>query len=346
MKEQGIKAKLKNSILVTMMQHVGKDVLEILDKAMTDLFVNINMEEITTLPAEVQNSVDEQNKYIIQLFLYKKRELRDGTKEGYLNAIKRLLLQVEKPLTLVDDIDICYYLNCYEKRNIHTTGKMNQNTTVNNERRYLSAFFTWMRIEKLRPDNPVESTAKRKEIRKPIDYFKKEEMAALCDYCQTKRERALIEVLRSTGARVGEVISVTRDMIDWATGDIIIMGEKGNRFRPIYLDEDARYHLKKYIDSREDDSPYLFVHEKATHEQLQDCGIRNILKRIAKRAKLKCRVYPHKMRKTLGMRLKNSGVDIGTIQEVLGHATPAVTAIYYAQSTPETLRGVRMRCAG
>lgn len=75
------------------------------------------------------------------------------------------------------------------------------------------------------------------------------------------------------------------------------------------------------------------------------CGIRSVLKTIGKRAGIKSRVYPHKMRKTLGMNLKNKGVDIGTIQEIMGHASPAVTAQYYAQSTPETLRSVRKRVA-
>lgn len=119
--------------------------------------------------------------------------------------------------------------------------------------------------------------------------------------------------------------------------------EKSGRYRTIYLDEVARYHLQKYISQREDDDPALFVASRKPFGRLHTCGIRNILKQIAKREGMQCRVYPHKLRKTLGMNLKNSGVDLGSIQEILGHSNPAVTSRYYAESTPDTLRSVRKR---
>ncbi|MGL6217741.1 MAG: tyrosine-type recombinase/integrase, partial [Lacrimispora sphenoides] len=221
----------------------------------------------------------------------------------------------------------------------------NQAVTVNNERRFLSAFFTWMRKEKLIGENPVEATDPLKTVRKPIDYFKPEEMAKMRDACKKPRERALIEVLRSTGARVGELVDITIDQIDWRTGDIVILGEKNDKYQPIFLDDEARYYYRQYLDSRSDDSPYMFPQCREPHEKLSTSGIRSILKTIGNRAKLKCRVYPHKLRKTLGMSLKNKGVDIGTIQEILRHSSPSVTAIYYAQSTPDTLRNVRERCS-
>ena len=193
--------------------------------------------------------------------------------------------------------------------------------------------------------SPVESIEPLKVIRKPIDYFRPEEIAKLRDGCKTLRERAIVEVLRSTGARVGEVIEITKDMINWETGDILILSEKGERYRTIYLDPEARYHLHKYLNSREDYTPQLFVHARKPYKSLSTCGVRMILKDIAARVDITSRVYPHKLRKTLGMNLKNSGVDIGTIQEILGHAGPEVTAAYYAQSTPQTLRQVRERTA-
>lgn len=342
---QVVKARLRDNILMDMAQYIGQEMLQILESIINKEFVKVNMEEITTLPAEVHNSVDEQNKYIIDLFLYKKRKLKNGTKTCYLNAIKHLLMVIDKPLTLIDDTDITYYLDYYERKNMSTTGKRNQDTTVNNERRFLSAFFTWMRKNELRIDNPVEKTEAKHVVRKPIDYFSKEEMAKLRDACDNPRDRALVEMLRSTGARVGEVIPITIDMVDWQTGDIMICGEKGDRFRPIYLDADARYYLKKYLDTRTDTNPSLFVHKRGKHNTLQACGIRTILHQLAISAGIYTRVYPHKMRKTLGMDLKNKGIDIGTIQEILGHADPTVTAAYYAQSTPGTLRGVRERAA-
>lgn len=205
-----------------------------------------------------------------------------------------------------------------------------------------------MRKEKQIAENPVEAIPAKKVIRKPIDHFAAQDIERLREGCVGRtglRDRALIEVLRSTGARVGEIVDITQDMVDWQTGDIMIVGEKGGRYRAIYLDVPARYHLRKYLDSRTDNNPSLFVATKAPYETLQRDGIRAALKVIAGRVGVTCRVYPHKMRKTLGMDLKNKGVDIGTIQEILGHASPAVTAEYYAESTPTTLRGVRERAA-
>jgi len=339
-----IKKQVKDNILMFVADAVDKPTLQMLDIAIDAEFVKVEMREITTLPATVERTIDEENKRILNLFAFKKADLAEGTLQAYLGAIRRLLTTVDKVLTDMDSIDINYYLRQYERGR----EKKNQASTVNNERRFLSAFYTWMRLEKMVAENPVESIPAKKVIRKPIDHFAAQDIERLREGCVGRtglRDRALIEVLRSTGARVGEIVGITQDMVDWSTGDIMIIGEKGGRYRAIYLDVPARYHLRKYLDSRTDSNPSLFVSTKAPFATLQRDGIRAALKVIAGRAGVTCRVYPHKMRKTLGMDLKNKGVDIGTIQEILGHASPAVTAEYYAESTPTTLRGVRERAA-
>lgn len=147
---------------MAMAAHIGQGSLRILEQVIEAQFVRVNMEEITTLPAEVHRSTDEQNKYIINLFLFKKKELAEGTKEMYLGAIKRLLTLIDKPLTEIEDIDVSYYLRWYETHNEREGGKRNNPVTVNNERRFLSAFFGWMRREKLIADNPVDGTMPKK----------------------------------------------------------------------------------------------------------------------------------------------------------------------------------------
>ncbi|WP_281550186.1 tyrosine-type recombinase/integrase [Murimonas intestini] len=346
MSEQSAKTKIINNIIVQMKKYINKDVLAILECIIEDELVKVNVQEITTLPDLYKNDTDKRNKYIVELFDIKKGiRLKPKTKEGYLRAVKKLIMLIDKPLDAMDETDISYYLRYYENRNLNTSGKKNQATTVNNERRFLSAFFSWMRKEKLISDNPVEGTDPLKTIRKPIDYFKPEEIAMMRDVCKNKRERALLEVLRSTGARIGEIAPITIDQIDWSTGDILILGEKRDVYRPIYLDADAKYYYSQYLNSRSDDSPYMFPQERRPYGMMTTSGLRAVLKRIGKRAGVKTRVYPHKLRKTLGMNLKNKGVDIGDIQEIMGHASPAVTAMYYAQSTPETLRRVRKGAA-
>lgn len=347
MSTQTVRTEIINNVLVAMSYYIEQQaVLMALEQAIQRELVRVNLEEITTLPAERLNHVDERNKYLIQLFMVKKRDLSKETLTSYLNAVKRLMVEINgKSLDQMDETDIDWYLTQYERRNVASGGKKNEASTVNNERRFLSAFYTWMRKAKLIADNPVESIPAKKVPRKPIDYYSAEEMARIRDACRNPRERAIVEVFRSTGARVGEIAEITLDQLDLETGDILIQGEKGGRFRTIYLDDDARYYYRMYLATRRDDSPYLLPQSRRPYGKMSTEAYRSVMKTIGRRAGLKCRVYPHKMRKTLGMNLKNRGVDLGIIQEVLGHANPAVTSQYYAQSTPKTLRSVRERLA-
>lgn len=340
-----IKSSVINNVLMQMSVYIEKAAIDVLQCILEEQFVFLNMEQITTLPSEISETAEEKNRYLIELFKIKKRNLSPRTMEQYLRAVGSLAAVIDKPLTDVDQVDIDYYLRWYQQRNVCNNGLQNQASTCNNERRYLSAFFTWLRKERFVSCNPVEAVEPLKEARKPIDYFRPSQLEELRDGCRTERDRALVEVLRSTGARVGEVVQINTADIDWQTGDILIRGEKGGRYRTIYLDEPARYYLQKYIAGRTDGSEALFVACRAPYGRLHNSGIRASLKQIAKRAGMQCRVYPHKLRKTLGMNLKNSGVDLGCIQEILGHGNPGVTARYYAESTPDTLRSVRKRVA-
>lgn len=340
-----MKNEIINNILVAMSCYISDaDVLKILENVLANELVNIRLEKITSLPAEWKNDADKRNAYLIQLFMIKKRGLATETMEGYLRSVKRLMLLIGKPLDQVDPLDIEWYLSTYEKRPGQRKTQV-ENSTYNNERRFLSAFYTWMRKAKLISENPVEATEAKKEVKKPIDYFTKEDIIKLRDACVTVRERAIVEVFRSTGARVGEVADIQLDQVNMLTGDILICGEKSGRYRTLYLDEEARHYYQLYKATRTDSSPYMFVGTKKPYGKLTNCAYRNILKSIGDRAGLTIRVYPHKMRKTLGMNLRNRGVDIGVIQEVLGHANPAVTSMYYAQSTTKTLRDIREKIA-
>ena len=340
-----MKNEIINNILVAMSCYISDaEVLKILENVLANELVNIRLEKITSLPAEWKNDADKRNAYLIQLFMIKKRGLATETMEGYLRSVKRLMLLIGKPLDQVDPLDIEWYLSTYEKRTGQRKTQV-ENSTYNNERRFLSAFYTWMRKAKLISENPVEATEAKKEVKKPIDYFTKEDIIKLRDACVTVRERAIVEVFRSTGARVGEIADIQLDQINMLTGDILICGEKSGRYRTLYLDEEARHYYQLYKATRTDSSPYMFVGTKKPYGKLTNCAYRSILKTIGDRAGLTIRVYPHKMRKTLGMNLRNRGVDIGVIQEVLGHANPAVTSMYYAQSTTKTLRDIREKIA-
>ena len=343
--QMNVKGNILNNILLAMSVYVNKAALDIMQQVVEEQLVTVNVEEISTLPAVQETPIEEQNEYFLRLFVLKKKNLGKKTLEQYIGAERRLCDRVNKPLNQIDDLDIDYYLRWYQGRNKSTTGKENKASTINNERRFLSAFFTWMRKARFIQDNPVESTEMCKIQRDPIDYFTDEQIEQIREGCRTLRDRAMVEVFRSTGARVGEIITINSADINWSNGDIIILGEKGGGYRTVYLDETAQHHLRKYLQERKDENQALFVTARAPHKRMDPSGIRAVFKGIKERAGMQCRVYPHKFRKTLGMSLKKKGVDLGVIQEVLGHQDPTTTSRYYAESTADTLRDVRKRCA-
>lgn len=206
-----IKTSVINNIMLQMSEYIEKATLDILQRVLEEQFVFLNMEQITTLPAEIDRSTEEKNRYLIELFKIKKRNLSPRTMEQYLRAVTSLITVIDKPLTDIDEVDIDYYLRWYEQRNVKNNKGKNQASTCNNERRFLSAFFTWLRKEKFVAGNPVEAIEPFRETRKPIDYFRPVQMEELREGCRTARERALIEVLRSTGEALAQDIFAKAD---------------------------------------------------------------------------------------------------------------------------------------
>ena len=324
---------LKASIAMGM----GTNALQILRQIVVEELVRVNLEEITTLPAVTKKSVDEANKYVLGLYGIKKApKLSDGTNERYLTAVKNLLTVIQnKKLVEMDSLDIEQYLRWYRTRN---SEKENQNSTMNNERRFLCAFFSWMRKAKLITENPVEEVDPEQVIRKPIDFLTREEMEIMRSGCRTLRDRALIEYLRSTGVRVGEVIITKYQDIDWTTGDILVYAPKTKTYRTVFLDAIAKVHVKEYLDSRTDKNPSLFVRERGPYGTLKDSGIRSALKNIASRAGMSRRVYPHLFRHTFGTWLCESGASGDLVADMMGHKDFATSRTYYVARNTGQMR--------
>ena len=137
-----IKSSVINNVLMQMSVYIEKAAIDVLQRILEEQFVFLNMEQITTLPSEISETAEEKNRYLIELFKIKKRNLSPRTMEQYLRAVGSLAAVIDKPLTDVDQVDIDYYLRWYQQRNVCNNGLQNQASTCNNERRYLSAFFT------------------------------------------------------------------------------------------------------------------------------------------------------------------------------------------------------------
>ena len=139
-----LKSKVINNVMLQMSMYVDKDAVDVLQRVLEEQFVFLNVEQITTLPAEIDRSTEEKNRYLIGLYQVKKRNLSTKTVEQYVRAVRSLAALIDKPYTEMDELDIDYYLRWYAQRHSRNNKGHNQASTCNNERRYLSAFFTWL----------------------------------------------------------------------------------------------------------------------------------------------------------------------------------------------------------
>ena len=329
-----MKEKIINEILMQMEPHISTEVLRMLETVIIKALYYV---EISKKETELSTEMDD-NMYLLQLYEMnvKKDGLSEKTIKAYMGSMRNMLCVADKNIRHITAVDIKYYLDLY-------AGKGNSIRTVNNERRFLSAVFTWFRKHGLINTNPVEAVPVKKERKPPIDYLKGMEVEKLRVACKQQRERALMEFLLSTGARIGEVPQIKRGDIDWNTGEILIFAHKTSDYRTVFLNDVARVHLEKYLNTRTDNSDALFAGVKAPYTAVHEDGLRLIIKQIGVKAGLKRRVYPHLFRKTMATTLRLKDCAIEDIQQILGHKDASTTLGFYAAVNGEHLRQVHNR---
>ena len=329
-----MKERIINEILMQMEPHISTEVLKMLETVVVKALYHVEVEKKET---QLSTEMDD-NMYLLQGYEMnvKKDGLSEKTIKAYLGAMRNMLCVTGKNIRHITSVDIKYYLDQY-------AGKGNSVRTVNNERRFLSAVFTWFRKHGLITANPVEAVPVKKERKPPIDYLKGVEVEQLRVSCTDLRERALMEFLLSTGVRIGEVPQLKRDDIDWSTGEIVIYSHKTSDYRTVYLNDVAMVHLRKYLDSRKDNSKALFAEIRAPYGAVHEDGLRLVIRQIGQKAGLNRRVYPHLFRKTMATTLRIKDCAIEDIQQILGHKDPSTTLGFYAAANKEHLRQVHNR---
>lgn len=328
------KEEVKNNVLMTMRLYLDPVNMDILESVIVKEFSAVDILEMETLPA----TQTDMNEYIIRLFIDKRRnKLSDETMKYYISTVRRLIELVNKPLIKIDENDIEYFL-----RNKRQQG--NCNVSVNNLRRNLCAVFGWMRKQKLIQYNPVEATEALPVIEKPIDHMESEDISYLRDACSSVRERALVEFLRSTAMRSGEIPLVRISDIDWSSGKVVIFRHKNNKYGTVMLDKVALQYIGAYIKERNitiDSNEFLFTHAKGNKkEPLKKDGIRYIVKKIAKNSKVTRNVYPHLFRKSTASLIVKRGGSDEMAGEYLGHTPQSVTGRHYTYKGTEHIEEI------
>ena len=288
-------------------------------------------------------SIKDINNEVLDSFIKAKQvEGRStSTVYNYSNEIGKLFMVVNKDYRDITAQDIRNYM---EYRREHDKIKL---SSVQNIRLYLMSFYKFCIADERVTRNPMDKIGTVRVEKKVIETFTDEEVEKLRCACTSERDLAIIDMLSSSGMRVSELTGLNRDDVNFETGEVKVFG-KGKKERICFLTGRARIHLKWYLSSRTDNNPALFVTAKKPYERMTKNGVEYLINVIGKRSgiSLKSRCYPHKFRATLATNMLNKGADIGTIQAVLGHASPETTVQCYARMDNSTIHQAHNKYVG
>lgn len=265
---------------------------------------------------------DISNKELMQRFLEAKRieGCSERTLKYYQSTIERMLINIGKEVTHIITEDLRTYLMEYQRKN------QLSRVTVDNVRRILSSFFSWLEDEEYLLKSPIRRIHKVKAASSIKETYSDEELEKMRDGCEEKRDLALIDLLASTGMRVGELVRLNQADIDFNERECKVFG-KGNKERIVYFDARTKIHLREYLDSRIDNCDALFVSLKAPHSRLTIGGVESRVREIGKRLDIE-KVHPHKFRRTLATKAIDKGMPIEQLQQLLGHKRIDTTLQY------------------
>ena len=311
--------KFKSQFILRLSEHFESDVINVM---IHDLNIVANDYDITQRERGLtiyQNDIPE----IVKIFIACKKieGYSNGTLMNYKNLLINFFIYVNKKIEDIQTNDIRVFLYQYQKeRNI-------SNRTLNKYQENLKAFFTWCYEEGYIQSNITRKLNAIKYEEKPRQSLTQLELEKVRNGCNTKRERAIIEFIYSTGCRVSELCIVKKNDIDWNDKSVHLFG-KGSKHRTSFINAKAEYYLKEYLKSRDDDSEYLFVSERKPHDSIKKCGVEKIIREISKRSGISKKLTPHILRHTTATTALTNGMPIDEIQKILGHSSVNTTLIY------------------
>lgn len=262
------------------------------------------------------------NEEFLKMFLDAKQieGCSERTIKYYRTTVEHLISQVKTGVRKITTEEIREYLSNYQKKNNCT------NATIDNVRRNISSFFSWLEEEDYILKSPMKRIHKIKTKTVVKNIISDEGIEKLRDNCNEKRDLAIIDLLYSTGIRVGELVNLNIDDIDLDGRECIVYG-KGDKERRVYFDAKAKVHLKEYIDTRCDDNEALFVTLHAPYNRLKISGVEIRLRNLGRKLDLD-KIHPHKFRRTMAARAIDKGMPIEQVQKILGHSQIDTTMQY------------------
>ena len=242
------------------------------------------------------------------------------TIEYYEATLRHMDKSLAKPYTQIESDDLRRYLSDYE------TERGSSKVTIDNIRRIMSSFFSWLEDEDYIVKSPVRRIHRVKTAQITKETLSDEELETLRDACESKRDLAVVDLLASTGMRIGELIRLNVADVNLQERECIVTG-KGNKQRPVYFDVRAKLHLAEYLETRADNNSALFVSLDSKARRITVGGMELRLRNLGKKVGVS-RVHPHKFRRTLATHAIDKGMPIEQVQKLLGHAKIDTTMHY------------------
>ena len=294
-----------------------------LEKLKETLQINLEKIEMSVITDEIEKQKqNESNENYINSFISAKEVEGCSTRtiKYYKEIIERLVNKLDKPIQEITTEEIRIYLSDYKDINNCNT------TTIDNLRRVLSSFFSWLEDEDYILKSPVRRIHKVKTASVIKETFTDENLEKLRDTSSCIRDLVLVELLFSTGIRVGELVKLNISDINFEDRSCKVIG-KGNKQREVYFDARTKIHLKQYLAMRNDKNEALFVSKKKPYQRLSIAGIELIVRKLGIQTDID-RVHPHKFRRTLATMAIDKGMPIEQVQKLLGHVKIETTMHY------------------
>ena len=330
-----MKEKLILEIKTAMTEILSQQQMELLNIVLLRSIDNLYITEIDT---KIKCFKTYNHKLLSFFIASKKVEgCSDKSLKYYINTIEKLLQKIDKSVIDISTNDLRTYLSDYQEL------KKSSRVTIDNMRRIFSSYFSWLEDEDYILKSSVRRIHKVKTGRLVKDTLSDEQLEILRDTCTEIRDLAMIELLTSTGMRVGELVKINRTDIDFHERQIVVFG-KGNSEREVYFDARTKIHLKKYLEMRTDDNKALFVSLSKPNGRLSIGGVEMRLRTLGKKAQID-KVHPHKFRRTLATMAIDKGMPIEQVQKLLGHVK-IDTTMHYAMVNQTNVKNSHRKFIG
>lgn len=308
----------------TIITDIEQAMLKYLDNAQLEMLHKTLEYVLTGLSISKTSVVEEKtkNEDILSDFISAKKieGCSDKSLKYYEKTITSALDSINKDIKHITTDDLRSYLTKYQEE------KKSSKVTMDNIRRILSSFFSWLEDEDYILKSPVRRIHKVKTSKTIKETYTDENLEVMRDSCTELRDLAMIDMLASTGMRVGEMVGLNRDDIDFNERECVVLG-KGDKERIVYFDARTKLHLQNYLESRKDDNPALFVTLRAPHNRLTIGAIELRVRELGRSLGIN-KVHPHKFRRTLATMAIDKGMPIEQLQRLLGHQRIDTTLQY------------------